>query len=259
MRALRITLIVVVVLAGVFVAADRIAVSFAQDKAADELRSSENLSEKPDVSINGFPFLTQVAGGELDDVRVGIDDYTASTDGVSGAGAAAKGSATIHITDLNARMKGVTFNGSFGSASAETASADSVTGSARISYPELLKAAQVQSVEVAPGVTAKVIRLSDGGNGKVKVTVAATVLGKELKQPITVLSTLRVEGDVVKAHADAAPKIGGVPTPESKVREITDFQQTITGLPAGIHIDRVEAAPDGIHVTVAGSHVHLAG
>ncbi|WP_255954443.1 LmeA family phospholipid-binding protein [Streptomyces odontomachi] len=254
MRALRITLIVVVVLAGIFVAADRIAVSFAQDKAADELRSSENLPEKPDVSINGFPFLTQIAGGELDDVRVGIDDYTASTEGAGGDGAAAKGSTTIHITDLNAQMKGVTFSNSF-----STATADSATGSARISYAELLKAAQVQSVEVAPGVTAKVTRLSDGGNGKIKVTVAGTVLGKQLKEPITVLSTLRVEGDVVKAHADAAPKIGGVPTPESKVRQITDFQQTITGLPAGIHIDQVSAAPDGVHVTVAGSHVHLAG
>lgn len=254
MRALRIFLIVVVVLAGVFVAADRIAVSFAQDKAADELRSSENLSEKPDVSINGFPFLTQIAGGELDDVRVGIKDYTATTGGASGDGAAAQGSATIHITDLNAQMKGVTFANSF-----STATADSATGSARISYAELLKAARVQPVEVAPGVTAKVTHLSDGGNGKIKVTVAATVLGKELKEPITVLSTLRVDGDVVKAHADAAPKIGGVPTPESKVRQITDFQQTITGLPAGIHIDQVSAAPDGVHVTVVGSHVHLAG
>lgn len=251
MRALRTVLIVVVVLAGVFVAADRIAVGYAQDKAADELRSSENLAEKPDVSIVGFPFLTQVASRELDDVRVTIGDYEASTDG---AGGAAKGSAKVHLRHLTARMQGVRFSGGFGSATA-----DSATGSALVSYPELLKAARVQPVDVAPGVSARVVRLSDGGHGKVKVTVAATVLGRELKEPVTVLSTLRVEDDVVEVHADDLPKFGGVPIPESKVRQITDFQQRITGLPAGIHIDRVTGAPDGVHVTVVGSHVRLAG
>lgn len=60
MRALRILLIVVVVLGGLFVLADRLAVHFAEGEAADKLRTSENLASTPDVSIKGFPFLTQV-------------------------------------------------------------------------------------------------------------------------------------------------------------------------------------------------------
>ncbi|CAM5227389.1 hypothetical protein SVIOM74S_03023 [Streptomyces violarus] len=79
MRALRILLITVVILGGLFVAADRLAVHFAEGEVADRLKSRENLSTTPDVSINGFPFLTQVAGGELDDVEVGIDGYEAAT------------------------------------------------------------------------------------------------------------------------------------------------------------------------------------
>lgn len=257
MRALRILLIVVVVLGGLFVAADRIAVSFAEDKAADELRSNENLPEQPDVSINGFPFLTQLASGELDDVQIGIDKFEASTDGSAGGGggsAGAKGADTLLIEDLSARMKGVAFSDDYGSATA-----DSASGSARISYAELLKAAQVEPVNVAPGVKGKVIRLSDGGHGKVKVTVQATVLGHQLSEPLTVMSTMRVEDDVVKVHADTLPRFGSVPTPESRVRQITDFQQVIDGLPSGIHIASVQAAPDGVHVAVTGSHVRLAG
>ena len=256
MRALRIFLIVVVILAGLFVGADRLAVGFAQDKAADELRSNENLSEQPDVSINGFPFLTQVASGELDDVEIKIKDYEASTSGAAGGGssAGAKGGGTILIQDLTARMKGVEFSDNY-----HSATADSATGTAHISYAELLKAAKVDPVDLAPGVTAKVIKLSDGGNGKVKVTVQATVLGRQMHEPITVMSTMRVENDVVKVHADKLPKFGGVPVPESSVRQITDFQQSITGLPAGIHIDSVMAAPDGVDVTVKGSHVSLVG
>lgn len=57
-RSVRILLIVLVILGGLFVGADRLAVGFAEDEAAEKLRTSEGLSETPDVSIKGFPFLT---------------------------------------------------------------------------------------------------------------------------------------------------------------------------------------------------------
>ncbi|GHJ34394.1 DUF2993 domain-containing protein [Streptomyces sp. TS71-3] len=256
MRALRILLILVVVLGGLFTAVDRLGVHFAEGKVGDQLRSSENLSEQPDVSIGGFPFLTQVAAGKLDDVDIKIANYAASTDGVvGGGGSTGKNPGTVNIQDLDARMQGVSFSLSDPS----SATADSATGSARISYDELLKAAQVEPVEVAPGAKAKVIRLSDGGGGKLKVTVEATLLGHKLPDPITVTSTMRVDGDVVKVHADTLPSFGSLSAPESRARQITDFEQAITGLPAGIKIDTVEAAPDGVHITVKGSHVRLAG
>lgn len=177
MRALRIILILVVVLGGLFVIADRVAVGFAEDKAADKIKTTEGLASTPDVSIEGFPFLTQVVGGELDDVKIGIKDYEASTGGTNAA------AGTIRIDDLNAEMHGVAFNSDYSSATATSA-----TGTASISYAELLKAAKAEPTQVASGVTAQVIGLSDGGNGKIKVTVEATVLGTKLPQPVSVLS-----------------------------------------------------------------------
>jgi len=245
MRALRILLILVVILGGLFVLADRLAVGFAEDEAADKLRTSENLAVTPDVSIKGFPFLTQVASGELDDVEVGIKDYEATT-GTDGK--------TIRIDDLKAHMKGVEFSGDYSSATASTA-----TGTAMVTYAELLKTAKSEATQVAPGVTAHVVGLSDGGNGKIKVAVEATVLGNKLPNPVTVLSTVTAQGDTVRVHADNLPTFGGVELAEGRIRAITDFEQKIEGLPGGIQLDTVQAAKDGVDITVKGSNVRLAG
>ncbi|MER5379518.1 DUF2993 domain-containing protein [Streptomyces sp. NBC_00647] len=247
MRALRITLILFVILGGLFVLADRVAVGFAEDEAADRIKSTEGLAATPDVSIGGFPFLTQVVGGELDDVTIGIKNYEASTGGTDSA------AGTIRIDDLNAEMHGVAFSGDYSSATA-----DSATGTASITYAELLKAAKSEPAQVAPGVTAQVIGLSDGGDGKIKVTVSATVLGTKLPQPVSVLSSVAVSGDTVKVHADSLPKLG-VQLAEGKIRSITDFQQKIEELPGGIKLDKVEAAPGGVEISVKGSDVRLVG
>ncbi|MEU1178054.1 DUF2993 domain-containing protein [Streptomyces sp. NPDC005820] len=245
MRALRTLLIVVVVLGGLFVLADRLAVHFAEGEAADKLRTTEGLAGTPDVSIKGFPFLTQLAGGSLDDVEVGIKDYEADT-GINGQ--------TLRIDDLEADMKGVEFSGDYSSATAASAS-----GTATVAYDELLKTAKSEETRVAPGLTAKVVGLSDGGNGKIKVTVEATVLGVKLKEPVSVLSTVSVQGDTVRVHADSLPDFRGVTAAENEVRTVTDFQQKIEGLPGGIQLDKVQAGKNGVEITVKGSNVRLAG
>ncbi|MFF0160238.1 DUF2993 domain-containing protein [Streptomyces sp. NPDC005263] len=245
MRALRILLILVVIFGGLFVIADRVAVNFAEGEVADKLKTSENLDTTPDVSIKGFPFLTQVVGGALDDVQVGIADYEADT---------GSGGKTIRIDDLEANMKGVEFSGDYSSATASTA-----TGTASVTYDELLKAAKAEPTQVAPGVTANIVGLSDGGNGKIKVAVEATVFGTKLPNPVDVLSTVTAKGDTVRVHADNLPSFGGVEIAENRVRAITDFEQKIEGLPGGIQLDKVQAARSGVEITVKGSNVKLAG
>lgn len=247
MRALRTLLIVIVILGGIFVVVDRVAVNFAEGEAADRLKATENLASTPDVSINGFPFLTQLAGGTLDEVEVGIHDYEAGT---------GDGAERIRIADLRADMRGVDFSTDFSSAVA-----DSATGTATLAYDDLLKTAGgAEPGRVAPGVTARIVGLSDGGNGKIKVELEATVLGAELPEPVAVLSSVTVvDGDTVRVKADAVPAFGGVEIVESSVRRVTDFEQRIDGLPGGIRLDKVEAAEDGVDITVKGSDVRLVG
>ncbi|MFD7700043.1 DUF2993 domain-containing protein [Streptomyces caelestis] len=246
MRALRILLVVTVILGAVFVVVDRVAVHIAEGEAADRLKATEDLAHTPDVSIDGFPFLTQLADGTLDEVRVGIEDYEAGT---------GDGARTIRIADLSADLHGVDFSTDFSSAVAADA-----TGTATVAYDELLKTATSEPGRVGPGVTARVVGLSDGGNGKIEVAVEATVLGVELPEPVSVLSSVTVvDGDTVRVKADVVPEFGGVEIVESGVRRITDFEQRIDGLPGGIRLDRVQAAEDGVEITVRGSDVRLVG
>ncbi|MFE7857856.1 DUF2993 domain-containing protein [Streptomyces sp. NPDC057403] len=250
MRALRILLIVVVILGGLFVIADRVAVHFAENEAADKVRTTENLASTPDVSIKGFPFLTQVASGELDDVRIGIKDYEADT-GAGTAGNSAGVPKTIRIDDLKADMKGVSFSGDYSSATATSA-----TGTATVAYDELLKAAKSQPTQIFPGIKAQVVDLSDGGNGKIKVNIKISTPAGSRTYPV--LSSVTILGDSVQVHADDLPKLV-VDLADARIRSITDFRQTIDRLPGGVKLESVQAARNGVEITVKGSNVKLAG
>lgn len=58
------------VLAALFVLADRVAVRVAQSQVAAQIKASQRLDVDPQVTIRGFPFLTQAFGGEYDDIEV---------------------------------------------------------------------------------------------------------------------------------------------------------------------------------------------
>lgn len=244
MRALRIFLILVIVLGGLFVIADRVAVNFAEDQAADRIKSTEGLANTPDVSIEGFPFLTQVVGGELDDVKIGIKDYEASTGTSAGDGPDRRPARRDARRGLLRRLQ-----------------LRHRRAGHRHRDDRLRRAAEGREVgagDVAPGLTARITGLSDGGDGKIKVTLSSKLLGRDLP-PVSVLSSVTVSGDTVKVHADSLPKIGGVQLVEGPIRSVTDFEQKIQKLPGGIKLDKVEAAPDGVDITVKGSDVSLVG
>ena len=65
--------IAAVVLLALLVAADRIAAAVAGNEVAQRVATSEDLSERPDVTFGGFPFLTQALAGSFRDVRVVAD------------------------------------------------------------------------------------------------------------------------------------------------------------------------------------------
>ncbi|WP_217205587.1 DUF2993 domain-containing protein [Streptomyces sp. AC550_RSS872] len=66
-----------VVLAAFLTLADRWALLYAERRAADTLKDRLNLAVAPEVQIDGFPFLTQVADERLDSVKVTVPDVAA--------------------------------------------------------------------------------------------------------------------------------------------------------------------------------------
>jgi hypothetical protein len=69
--------VLVVVLAAFLALADRWALLYAEHKAADQLKDRMDLSAAPEIEIGGFPFLTQLADGRLDAVKVTVPDVEA--------------------------------------------------------------------------------------------------------------------------------------------------------------------------------------
>ncbi|WP_229881764.1 LmeA family phospholipid-binding protein [Streptomyces alanosinicus] len=70
-------LVWVLTFAALLVLADRWALLYAEHKAAQRLKDSMHLAAAPEVSIGGFPFLTQLVNRRLDSVRVTVPDIPA--------------------------------------------------------------------------------------------------------------------------------------------------------------------------------------
>ena len=68
-RRVLVALAVLAVLAGLLTAADRVAASYAQNRIANQLQPY-GFSRKPAVTVEGFPFLTQLISRHLDGVHI---------------------------------------------------------------------------------------------------------------------------------------------------------------------------------------------
>ncbi|MEU8521843.1 DUF2993 domain-containing protein [Streptomyces sp. NBC_01216] len=229
MRALRVLLILAVVLGGIFVGLDRLAVAYAESEAADRVRLGSARAGSTDVDIKGFPFLTQVMDKRLDEVEVRLTGVEARA-----------GAKNLRIGELTATLHDVTLGAGYTSARARSA-----TGTALISYADLAAAADRDVV------------VAYGGDGKLKVTGQVHVLGRAITRSVVSSVTL-VDGDTIRVRADKVP-LEGVPGIEDAIRERTDFDREIGGLPAGMELERVEAREDGVAVSVTGTDVALAG
>ncbi|MER5310916.1 DUF2993 domain-containing protein [Streptomyces sp. NPDC002773] len=228
MRALRILLIVAVVLGGVLVGIDRLALSYAESEASSRVKLSAARSDSIEVDIKGFPFLTQVADKRFDEIDVKAQGVQATA-----------GSRQIRVGELAVALRDVTVTGDWAGARAGSAS-----GTAVISYADLTAASEREAT------------VAYGENGKVKVTGSVTVMGRTLTR--TVLSTVTVvNGGTIKVRADEVPG-EGIPGIEDMVRERTDFERPI-GLIAGMKVEKVEPRPEGLAVTVTGKDIVLAG
>ncbi|MFH9609677.1 DUF2993 domain-containing protein [Streptomyces sp. NPDC017448] len=229
MRALRILLVLVAVVGGLFLAVDRVAVHFAESEAEDRVARSADGAASTEISIKGFPFLTQLAASRLDRVDLTLTGMKTSA-----------GGRTVRVGEVRARLHDVKLGSGYRSATATRA-----TGTALVTYEDLTAAA-------SDGVVVEY-----GGKGKAKVTGTVEILGRPISR--SVLSTVtRADGDTVEVRADKVPG-EGIPGVEELVRTKTDFEGDIDGLPEGLELQEVQVTEKGLEISVAGSDVSLTG
>ncbi|KOU18752.1 hypothetical protein ADK49_12520 [Streptomyces sp. WM6349] len=234
---MRVVVIVGVVLAALFTGVDRWAAGYAENRLAERIQARQGLAGTAEVEIHGFPFLTQALSHDLDRVDLGLRGVEVMADGRK-----------TRLAELDASFHGVKLNGDYSGGTAERA-----TGSALITYADLTAASQT-------GAT-----LSYGGApGKVKVTASVDIVGRTLSR--SVISTITLVdapdskgGKIVRVHAEEVPG-EGIPGLERQVRKRTDFDRDLgTGLPAGLQLAALTSDEAGVHLTLGGSNVVMAG
>ncbi|MGK5531798.1 LmeA family phospholipid-binding protein [Streptomyces sp. URMC 129] len=240
MRALRISLIVFGVLLVLALIADRIALSMAQGEVASQARSSLSLDSEPDVSIKGFPFLTQVLGNHLDRVDLGLDGYEALVD-----------EQTLTLEELDVRLDDVELGDGYSSAVAARAG-----GEGLISYEELTRA---YGELLAVSGTGFGVEFGHAGEGRLLLTLQASVLGQSLDVGEVAGDVVLENGSIRLEVADEdIPDTGG-PEVQAAIREQLDIVRPITGLPDGLSLDSLEPTEDGLALTITGRDVDITG
>lgn len=238
MRALRISLVVLAVLAGLFTGADRVAVLLVEGEIASRAHRGLELAEEPDASVKGFPFLTQVAGGELDRVDLGITDYEAQVDGQS-----------LNVERLDLRLHGVELSDGYSRAVAVRADGTGLIGYAELSraYGELL--------EVGAGGFG--VTFGYAGDGRLLLTLQAEVLGQRLDVG-EITGDILLEGSSVRLEVDESELPDAAPEQlRQAVREQTRVQRTLSGLPDGLSLESVRPVEDGLELGITGTAVDL--
>lgn len=218
-------LVVVILLGGLFVVADRLALHFTEDKAAAAMQSSQHLQHKPNVSVGGFPFLTQLASRHFDDVTI------------SAAGIDVGSGPTLRIDAVIVHLHGVTAPSNYSSVRADTAVAD-----ARIAYADLSHTLGVP--------------VTDGGNGRLVATPSATFAGHTFSARVT--AVVHASSDKGITFADPTVSAAGLNLPDIVTQTLATVFQTVISLkrlPFGVRVDSTDVTPTGVVLRMSGHNL----
>jgi hypothetical protein len=239
MRGIRRLLVVLVVMVGLLVVADRVAAWAAQrtlaDQVATELASYQVDSAPPEASIGGFPFLTQVAAGRYERITLRLRDV---------------GSGPLRLSLVELTATGVIVSPSTLVSQEGPVHAERVTGAATIGYEQVRALTGRNGLVLTPD------------QGRLAVRLPVELLGV----PVTLAGTASVEaaGDVIRVRVtelDVAESValppGAGPLVDEILRDLS-VDVPLPALPYGLSVERVRAEPAGLVVTVSAVDVPLA-
>ena len=211
-----ITLLVIVL---VLVGGDRAAKAYAENQMASQVQSSLALSGKPNVTIQGFPFLTQAAARTFNTVDVNASNETAGPGG------------QLEIASLTATLHGMHIHGT------NSATVDQFTASALVTFTALADAGGIpQGITLAPA-----------GPNQLKATVDILGFSSDATAKVTQVGNNKINVKITD--------FGGVPA--DVLGSLTDFTFSIPKLPAGVKIQSISVTQQGLRVTATGQNTTL--
>lgn len=220
-------LIALIVLIIVLVAADFIARAVAESVAATQFQKQGNLTTKPNVTIEGFPFLTQVASRNFSDVKVS---------------AANEKEGPVTITSINATATGVHIN-SFAFSSGKISS---ISGTLLIDFSSLGNTLTAEIGPLGSLLNGAGLDLTAAGPDEVKASLNLIVTTGSATWRISRVSPSELNARLVGSS-------GGLS--QSLLGSMQNVNIPIPKLPLGLSIDSVLVTPAGVVGTISGSDV----
>jgi hypothetical protein len=219
-----IVIIVALLCAGLYVG-DRYAQSRAEERVATTLQPQLGTPGPPQVDIEGFPFLTQIASGSVGKVQIVADELGETN------------KAPVSLAHADLVMSDVVTNDWF-----KTMKITHTEGTALLLYPEL------SSLTNAP--------LTYGGEGRVEIVVKTTIVRREVDAVITGAPRLNADEQTMTL-SDAKISVAGVNLPDFTAQALLAalFKPIpLKGLPLGLTVTGISAAEDGVHLAVVAEN-----
>jgi hypothetical protein len=208
-----------------------VVLDFAARVAAENVMASkieqQGLQHKPSVTIDGFPFLTQVAARNFDQVNLTAADQT---DG------------PVTITSIHATARNIELN----SYAFSSGTIGSLSGTALISFSSLGNTLTQQVGPLGSVLKGAGLDLTAAGPDEVKASLNLLVTSGSATWRVTRLSGNRLNIRLVSSSSGL---------PSSLLGSIQNITLQIPKLPLGLTIDSVQVTAAGVVGRVSGSHV----
>lgn len=220
-------IVLVVLLAGIVIAADRLGLMVAQNEIAKKVAAQYRLDHDPTVKIKGFPFISQALEGRYHEIDIDVGELTEHGLHLTGA--------TVDLKDVRAPLSDAVRG------DASNLVAGTVTSTATIAYKDVDK-------EAPDG-----LKVSAQGPA-LQVRGPVTMLG--MTRNVTATVTIQPTGRSVRVVPQSVTT-GGRQVPLALVQQAFTFTMPVRGLPADARISSVKVLPDGLRVAATAQDVTL--
>ncbi|MEV0719549.1 DUF2993 domain-containing protein [Asanoa sp. NPDC050611] len=240
-RVLITLLVLLIVIAGILVVGDRVAANFAEKKIAEQVSqevAAQNVqSAPPEVSVGGFPFLTQVVAGQYEKITIVMRDVKGDVDGNQ----VSLPRLDVVAHDVKASID--TLRSGQGDVVAKT-----VDGTGTITYDTVIGLVDQPGLKLAER------------EGKLVASAPVEVLGQRFT--VSGAAELAVKDRQIQIRLkDATAE--GLPAVPLAQQVVQNFIQRISinvdipALPFNLTLKQVDPTPDGLAVTATANDVPL--
>lgn len=199
-----------------------------ETEAARTLQTRLGTPQPPQVTIDGFPFLTQVVVQSLSSVRVVADQVGLTTE------------APLVVDHVDLVLTDVASTDRFA-----TLTASQLEGTALVGYDQLPALAGVP--------------LTYAGNGLFRVETTTTLLSVPVKATVTGGLALDVRDQTV-GLSNPEVVVAGVDLPDVAAKAVVQAVAQpvpIRGIPFDLQVTALRPLDDGLHANLAGDNVAL--